>query len=166
MANVAAVTQGETVKDEVLGSSDGSAFQSYPLKKKPLTYLPSTDPEGLSAVKSTLNVIVNGVSWNEQPNLAESAPNAQDFTTTLDDTGQTTVLFGDGFNGARPPSGTNNIHARYRKGLGSLGNLAAGSIQQLIDSIPDLKKVTNPVPSSGGSDADSPAQIRITAPAS
>ena len=37
MANVAAVTQGETVKDEVLGSSDASAFQSYPLKKKPLT---------------------------------------------------------------------------------------------------------------------------------
>jgi hypothetical protein len=166
MGNIVEVTQGETVKDEVLGSSDGSAFQSYPLKKEPLTYLPSTDPEGLSAVKSTLNVIVNGVAWNEQPNLAESTPDAQDFTTTLDDTGQTTVVFGDGFNGAKPPSGTNNIHARYRKGLGSAGNLASDSIQQLVDGIPNLKKVTNPVPSSGGSDPDSPAQIRTTAPSS
>ena len=166
MGNIVEVTQGETVKDEVLGSSDGSAFQSYELKKTPLTYLPSTDPEGLSAVKSTLNVIVNGVAWNEQPNLAESAPDAQDFTTTLDDIGKTTVIFGDGFNGAKPPSGTNNIHARYRKGLGSSGNLSADSIQQLVDSIPNLKKVTNPVPSSGGSDPDSPALIRTTAPAS
>jgi hypothetical protein len=166
LGNIVEVTQGETVKDEVLGSSDGSAFQSYALKKKPLTYLPSSDPEGLSAVKSTLIVTVNGVAWNEQPNLAESTPNAQDFTTMLDDTAQTTVVFGDGFNGARPSSGANNIHARYRKGLGSAGNLAPDSIQQLVDSVPNLKKVTNPVPSSGGSDADSPAQIRSAAPAS
>ena len=166
LANIAVVTQGETVKDEVLGSSDGSAFQSYGLTKKPLTYLPSTDPEGLAAVKSTLTVIVNGVAWNEQPNLVQSAPDAQDFTTSLDDSAQTTVIFGGGFNGARPPSGANNIHARYRKGLGSSGNLPAGSIQQLVDSVPNLQKVTNPVPSSGGSDADAPSQIRSAAPAS
>jgi predicted phage baseplate assembly protein len=166
MANIVEVTQGETVKDEVLASSDGSAFQSYPLKKKLLTYLPSTDPEGLSAVTSTLNVIVNGVAWSEQPNLSQSAPDAQDFTTTLDDSDQTTVVFGDGFQGARPPSGANNIHARYRKGLGSSGNLSSDRIQQLIDSVPSLQKVTNPVPSSGGSDRDSPAQIRTAAPAS
>ena len=85
--------------------------------------------------------------WIEQPNLAASAPDAQEFTTTLDDLGETTVVFGDGVNGARPPSGTNNIHARYRKGLGSAGNLPADSIQKLVDSIPNLKKVTNPVPS-------------------
>jgi predicted phage baseplate assembly protein len=166
LANVAVVTQGETVKEEILGSSDGSAFQSYALKKKPVTHLPSTDPAGDGAVKSTLMVTVNGVVWTEQPNLAESAPDAQDFTTTEDDSGQTTVIFGDGFNGARPPSGSNNIHARYRKGLGSSGNLAAGSIQQLVDSVPNLQKVTNPVPSSGGGDADAPGQIRSAAPAS
>jgi hypothetical protein len=166
LANIVEVTQGETVKDEVLGSSDGSAFQSFPLKKKPLTYLPSTDPEGLSAVKSTLNVIVNGVAWNEQPNLAQSAPNAQDFTATLDNSGQTTVVFGDALNGARPASGVNNIHARYRKGLGSSGNLSGGAIQQLIDSVPNLQKVTNPLPSSGGGDPDAPSQIRVAGPAS
>lgn len=166
MANIVEVTQGETVKDEVLGSGNGSAPQSYPLKKKPLTYLPSSDPEGLAAVKSTLKVIVNGVAWNEKPNLADSTPDAQDFTTTLDDSGQTTVVFGDGFNGARPPSGFNNIHARYRKGLGSSGNLSSGAIQQLIDSVPNLQKVTNPLPSSGGSDPDPPAQIRVAAGAS
>ncbi len=164
--NIVEVTQGETVKDEVLGSSNGNAFQSYTLKKSPVTYLPSSDPEGLSAVKSTLTVTVNGVAWSEQPNLAASAPDAQEFTTSLDDEGETTVVFGDGVNGARPASGANNIHARYRKGLGGGGNLPADSIQKLVDSIPNLKKVTNPVPSSGGSDADPADRIRTAAPAS
>jgi predicted phage baseplate assembly protein len=164
--NIVEFTQGETVQDEVLGSSNGNAFQSYTLKKRPMTYLSSSDPEGLSAVKSTLTVTVNGAGWIEQPNLAASTPDAQEFTTTLDDLGETTIVFGDGVNGARPPSGTNNIHARYRKGLGSAGNLAADSIQKLVDSIPNLKKVTNPVPSTGGSDADPADGIRATAPAS
>ena len=74
---------------------------------------------------STLIVTVDGVAWKEQPTLVSSASDAQDYTTTLDDSGQTTVVFGDGFNGARPPSGVNNIHARYRKGLGTSGNVAA-----------------------------------------
>ena len=166
LANVIEATQGETVPDEVLGSSDGSAFQTYRLKQKPLTYIPSIDPEGVAAVQSTLLVTVNGVRWSEQPTLVESTPNAQEFTTTLDDLGQTTVVFGDGFAGAIPPSGRDNIRARYRKGLGSAGNVLAGAIQQLIDSLPGLQKVTNPQASGGGVDQENLAQIRVHAPAS
>jgi uncharacterized phage protein gp47/JayE len=166
MANVVEVTHGETVKDEVLGSSDGSAFQSYRLKQGPLTYQPSTDPESVAGVQSTLLVAVNGVRWTELPTLVESAPDDQSFTTSLDDSGQTSVIFGDGFSGTRPSSGINNIHARYRKGLGTSGNLPSGSIQQMIDSVPGLQKVTNPVPSSGGGDPENITQIRRRAPAS
>ncbi len=166
MANIVDATQGETVRDEVLGSSDGSAFQSYALKQKPLTYLPSTNPEGLSAVESTLTIMVNQVRWNEQPTLLESAANAQDYTTNLDNSDQTTVVFGDGLNGARPPTGKNNIHARYRKGLGSSGNAGTGGVQQLIDSAPGLQKVTNPQPAIGGTDRESIDQVRVNAPAS
>jgi hypothetical protein len=125
MANVVEITQGETVRDEVLGSGSGGPFQAYALKKKPLTYLASSDPEGLSAVQSTLLVTVSAVQWTERPTLVDSAANASNFTTTLDDSGQTTVVFGDGFSGAIPPSGRNNIRARTQ-GLGSSGNAAAG----------------------------------------
>jgi hypothetical protein len=166
LGNIAEVTQGETVKDEVLGSSDGTAFQSYPLKKSPLTYQPSTDPESVAAVESTLSVTVNGVRWTEQSTLVKSLPHDQVFITTVDEAAQTTVIFGDGFNGARPPSGINNVRARYRKGLGSSGNLQPAAIQQLLDSAPGLQKVTNPIPSSGGGDADNIVQIRRNAPAS
>ncbi len=165
LANIIEVTQGETVKDEILGSGDGTAFQSYPLRKKPLTYLPSANPEGLSAVDSTLIVTVDGVAWLEQPNLVNSAPHAHEYMTTLDDSGQTTVVFGDGFNGARPSTGVNNIHALYRTGLGSSGNLPSDGIQQLVDNIPNLQRATNPVPSGGGSDPANPQDIRALAPA-
>jgi len=167
LANVVAFTQGETVKDEILGSGDATPLQSYALKKEPLTYLPSTDPQGLSAVQSTLIVTVNGVRWQEQPTLVASASTDQVFTTTLDDTGQTTVVFGgDGTNGAAPPTGVNNIHARYRKGLGTSGNVSTGAVQQLIDSVAGVQQVTNPQPTAGGADPESIDNIRINAPAS
>ena len=152
MANVVTATQGETVHDEVLGSGDSSAFQSFPLSKAPLTYAPANHSDGTEAVQSTLDVIVNGVSWEEVPSLFESPAYAQVYACEQDVSGVTTVLFGDGFSGARAPSGQNNIHARYRKGLGTSGNLPAGSIAQLIDSLPGLRSVTNPLPSSGGTD--------------
>jgi hypothetical protein len=166
LANVVAVTQGETVQDEVLGSSDGSALQSYPLKKQPLTYLPSSDPESVSPVQSTLKVTVNGLQWVEQPTLSESGPTGQDFTAAQDDSGQTTVTFGDGIDGMRPPTGTNNVHARYRVGLGSSGNVPAAGVQQLLDSLAGLQQVTNPQPTIGGSDPESLSGIRTNAPAS
>ena len=166
MANIAEGTQGETVRDEVLGSGDGSALQSYALKQKPLTYLPATDAEGLASVKSTLLVTVNGVLWNEQPTLLESPANARAFTTTEDDSDQTTISFGDGINGARPPTGKDNIHARYRKGLGASGNLGMDALSQLLDSLPSLQKVTNPQPTFGGADRENISQIRRNAPAS
>jgi Baseplate J-like protein len=166
MGNVVEVTQGQTLRGEVLGSGDGTAFQSFILKKSPLTYLPSTDSEGLAAVESTLLVTVNRVEWVEKPNLINSAPNAQYYTADTDNSAQTTVSFGDGFNGAPPPTGVNNIQATYRKGLGTSGNLAAGAIQQLVGNIPGLKAVSNPQPSTGGADPDSVADIRVNAPAS
>jgi hypothetical protein len=166
MANVVEVTQGETVRDEILGSGDATPFQSFTLKKKPLTYLPSTSSEGLAAVQSTLIVTVNGVACVERPNLIESGASAQDYIVRTDDSGLSIVSFGDGFDGAAPPTGRDNVHARYRKGLGTSGNVSAGGIQQLVDSVHGLQKVTNPAASTGGADPDTLAEIRVNAPAS
>jgi predicted phage baseplate assembly protein len=163
MANVAEATQGETVKDEILGSGNGAAFQTFKLKKNPLTYLLADDAEGLSAVESTLRVTVNGVSWKERRTLFDSTPDGHDFTATQDDDEKTIVTFGDGVFGARPPTGKDNIHARYRKGLGTSGNVESGGIQQLIDSSPGVQKVTNPQTAFGGADRESVDKVRTNA---
>jgi predicted phage baseplate assembly protein len=110
-------------------------------------------------------VIVNGVLWEEQATLSQGTAVSQVYTTVEDDQGETSVVFGDGYHGVRPPSGRDNIRARYRKGLGTSGNLDAGAISQLVDSIPGLQSVSNPLPSSGGADPALPDQVRALAPA-
>ena len=166
LANIVEATQGETVKDEVLGSGNGTAFQTFKLKKNPLTYLPAQDAEGLSAVESSLLVTVNGVRWNERATLFDSTPDGQDFTATQDDEEKTIVTFGDGVFGARPSTGRDNVRARYRKGLGISGNVETGGIQQLIDNSPGVQKVTNPLAAFGGADRESVDKIRTNASAS
>jgi predicted phage baseplate assembly protein len=66
----------------------------------------------------------------------------------------------------RPPTGANNVHARYRVGLGSSGNVPAAGVQQLLDSLAGLQQVTNPQPTIGGTDPESVSGIRTNAPAS
>jgi uncharacterized phage protein gp47/JayE len=166
LANVVAVTQGETVRDEILGSGDGTAGLVLALRQAPLTYLPATNPEGLTAVESTLLVAVNGVRWEQRPALVGSQADERVFTTVEDDAGTTEVVFGDGIEGARPPTGRDNIHARYRKGLGVSGNVASGGIAKLIDNLAGVQKVTNPQRTSGGVDREGPDAIRVNAPAS
>lgn len=166
LANVVGSTQGETVRDEVLGSGDGGPFQAFALKKKPLTFLTGADPQGLLALRDTLQITVNGVHWTEQPTLAESAADAQEFTTALDDADQATVTFGDGIHGAKPPKGKDNIRARYRRGMGENGNVESNGVSLLLDAIPGLQKVTNPLPTFGGLDPERIDQIRRNAPGS
>lgn len=166
LANIVEATQGETVKDEVLGSGNGAAFQTFKLKKNPLTYLPAADADSVSAVESALLVTVNGVRWNERPTLFDSSADGQNYTAVQDDDEKTIVTFGDGIFGARPSTGRDNIRARYRKGLGTSGNVEIGGIQQLIDSSPGVQKVTNPQAAFGGADRESVDKVRTNAAAS
>lgn len=164
LGNVASATQGATVADEVLGSGDASAFQQYTLQESPLTYLASTGSEGLNALKSTLIVTVNGVAWREVRSLYDAPPDAQAYTIAQDANDRTSVAFGDGVSGSRPPTGVDNVHARYRWGMGTAGNVDAGVIAQLADTAPGLEGVTNPLPAYGGADPETTDEVRASAP--
>jgi hypothetical protein len=160
-ANVVRATHGETVK-QTIGSGDaGKAFQQMPLAKAPLTYLAAPTPSG---VESTLQVRVNDLRWHEQTTLLESLPNARHFVTFSDDSRRSWVQFGDGRTGSRLPTGRENVHARYRVGLGKAGNVKAGAISQLANRPLGVKEVINPLPATGGADPESVPQIRGNAP--
>ena len=129
LANVAPASHGETVRAEVLGDGDASAtFQRFALRKKPLTYVPSTGPAA-----STLQVFVNGATWNEVPTLYGTEATDQVFRTLTADDGTTTVQFGDGTTGARPPTGRQNLEAWYRQGVGAAGRVDARRLTTLLD---------------------------------
>jgi len=147
-ANVAAATHGETVKDETLGSGDGSQpWQSFALQKSPVTFTADVAADG--GARDSLQVSVNGVRWTEASFLYGRAPDERIFTTSIDEKDVLRVQFGDGVQGARLPTGLNNIHARYRKGWGKAGAVGANQITTLLDARPGLKSVSNPAPSFG-----------------
>jgi predicted phage baseplate assembly protein len=80
--------------------------------------------------------------------------------------GTTNVQFGDGVTGALPGSGTNNIIATYRQGIGRAGLVRAGQINQLLSRPPGLKAVLNPIASNGAADPETLEQARPNAPIS
>src|SRR5262249_25507965 len=104
-ANLARATQGESV-GEVAGSGKGdTASQSFRLKQAPLTYVSAATPSGR---ESTLEVRVDGLLWQAAESLFDRGPREHVYALTRDD-GYTTVRFGDGVEGARLPSGQDNV---------------------------------------------------------
>jgi hypothetical protein len=82
-----------------------------------------------------------------------------------DDQGQTHVVFGDGINGALLPTGVNNVVASYRYGAGGEAP-PPETLTVVLNPQPGLKAIRNPVPPTGGADADPPSRIRTLAPQS
>jgi uncharacterized phage protein gp47/JayE len=151
-ANVAPATHGET-KSEILGSGAGAAsYQRFFLKQPPLTYVGAATPSGIA---STLEVRVNGVRWRETDWLAGQGSTERVYTTSIDERGNTVIQFGDGAeNGARLPTGQNNVTAKYRQGIGSAGNVRAGQITTLLTRPMGVQGVINPLAATGGGDPE------------
>jgi hypothetical protein len=159
--NVVKATHGETRK-EVLGSGDASkALQSFELKQPPLTFVSASNPSGAD---STLKVFVNDIRWRETDSLAGLKPSDRNFVTKTSDEAKTTVIFGNGNEGVRPPTGIENIRAEYRNGIGKPGNVRAGQITLLATKPLGVKEVINPLRASGGADRESRDQARHNAP--
>ncbi len=76
----------------------------------------------------------------------------------------TTVIFGDGQNGARLPTGVENVTAVYRSGLGQAGNVPAGRIKQLATRPLGVRDVINALPATGGADREGRDAARANAP--
>ena len=160
-ANVVHATHGQST-GEVLGDGDASqAFETFALHQKPLTYISAPTPDG---GQSSLVARVNEIQWNEAPNFVPLGPRDRSFVTQTDDSGQTTLIFGNGVHGARVPTGTANVKATYRYGIGSAGNVDAQQISQLATHPLGAQGVINPIAATGGADRDSLDQARGNAP--
>lgn len=160
-ANVVRATHGET-RDEVLGSGDGGASsQSFLLKHAPLTFVAAATPSG---VTPALQVFVNGVRYERVSDFVDAGPTDRVYALRVDENGAARVQFGDGKAGARPPTGTGNIQATYRFGIGRGGNARAGQVHTLTTRPLGVKEVDNPLRASGGADRDARDATRRRAP--
>jgi predicted phage baseplate assembly protein len=98
------------------------------------------------------------------PTLYGAGPRDRVYALRSDEAGKRYVQFGDGERGARLPSGSNNVRARYRKGIGAAGNVKAGALAQLLDRPLGVKGVSNPASAGGGVDPETEEAARTSIP--
>jgi predicted phage baseplate assembly protein len=160
--NVVLATHGETVADEVLGSGDGTASnQRFTLRKPNLTHVAAKTPSG---VADSLEIRVDGVLWTEVPSLYPAGPHDRVYVVRIADDATATVIFGDGAHGARLPTGQENVHARYRSGIGLDGLVDPHALTLLPQRPLGVATVDNPLPSGGANAPETLAEARTNAP--
>lgn len=160
-ANVAEATHGETTA-EILGDGDATRpFATFPLKTAPLTHVSARTDSGMAPA---LEVRVNGVLWDLVEDFRASGPEDRHYILRFAEDETASVIFGDGTAGMRPPTGQDNVTSVYRRGAGLSGMLEAGQLSLLATRPAGLKSVWNPLPPSGGADAEQIEDLRRNAP--
>lgn len=156
--NAVPVAQQARVVNEVLPTGSGRPDQAVRLAQTPV--LPQTvrltvgDAEwtpidDLFAAGPEVPVPDPGPPGAGKPPTGDAHVYAVDAATGI-------VRFGDGLHGARPPAGA-AIRADYAYGRGAAGNVAADAITS-SPALPAGVKVTNPVRTWGGAEAETVAE--------
>jgi len=162
------VEEGRLVEDEILGTSDGTANQRFPVVHPKLILRSVGNGQEINKDVVLLTRLGEETpeAWTLRETLAFSRDEQKDYIIDIDEEDQATVIFGDGAFGAIPPAGA-VIKATYRVGGGSHGNVPRDSITTIVDA-PQLAllsaKVTNPAPATGGADRESIAHAVRHAP--
>ena len=172
LLNTTMASQSVTIRDEILGSSDGSESQKFKTRRAPVLSgqkLEVREPEPPSSGEKVVIKKEEGndavsttdkegsketwVRWHETPDFYGSCPRDRHYVLNHL-TGE--ILFGDGINGLIPPVGNGNLRiSLYKSGGGVSGNKAENTIIQLKTTVPYVEKVTNTEAAAGGADAES-----------
>lgn len=157
--NLLRVRHGKTAS-VVLGSGNATqAGQELTTPDSPIAY----DLNETGRPVPSLLLRVDGLEWDEVPTLY-GAGQADVFSVRRAPTGAETLVFGDGTEGARLPTGRGNVAATYRVGGGREGEVDSGAITALLGSIRGVKKVKGAGATEGGADQDSESDLRRLAP--
>jgi predicted phage baseplate assembly protein len=191
LTNTVRATAVTTVKDEVIGASDGQPSQIFQLRNAPVfaktvrpvderlarrtaSGQPPTEAEQEALDRSLREQELTKGFWLEVDEGQGFKPweEVEDFfNSDADDrhytlqrsTGE--VRFGNGERGAIPVAGINNIVVRYyRYGGGSRGNVGAETATDLQTAVVGVDKVTNFYPAEGGADEESIEDTKTRAP--
>ena len=158
-------SHGRTVADEPVFISDGTPGQSFALSRAPVTYLLRQGELQRRRSAPELEVRVDGVLWQEVDTFLASGPSDFNYTTSVDENDVTTVTFGTGARGSVPAAG-GSIQARYRIGLGTVGNVGPQTLTVPVTARPEVKSISNPFAAEGGADHESIEEAKISGPGS
>jgi Baseplate J-like protein len=177
LQNTVAAANVVTIRNEVMGSSDGTPIQTFKfiqgayLEGEVVEVRERDQPAaedvldlGDNAMRPATEEDGGGywVRWKPVESFFESGPRSRHYLRSPT-TGQ--IHFGDGSKGMMPPEGRNNIVARkYQIGGGVRGNVNANTLTALTRSIAYIDKVANLMPAAGGADAETVDEAKRRAP--
>ncbi|MFE1268256.1 putative baseplate assembly protein [Streptomyces sp. NPDC058757] len=160
-----AAEHAERITDEVLGTAEGVAGQSFTVARPPVVpgefALEVTAPEGAEAA---------GAPWTRVDDFAHSGPADRHFTL---DEGTGRVEFGPAVRerdgtvrhfGEVPEKGATVRVRAYRTGGGVRGNVARSTLRVLRGTVPFVARVENRRPALGGVDGESVDSARVRGP--
>ena len=148
-------THASRVEDELLGLSDGTPGQVFPLRHKPVLKpgpgetLEVQDPESGDWSTWELREDFVGSTEFDRHFVLDQVSGEVEIGPAIRETDGGWTQYG-----AVPPKGAVLRFARYRHGGGRRGNISAGALSVLRSTIPGVDTVTNPLPAIGGVDAE------------
>jgi hypothetical protein len=187
--NAAWAEQVSTYENEVIGSGTGDVNQAAFFRQSPVlpgevleirelsgarapVELPmleremaaaGIDPSSIRTVADARTGVVTEVwvRWEQRDNLFFSGPADRHY---MIERTRGRVIFGDGVHGRVPPAGADNIRAlRYTSGGGTVGNVPAGALNQLLSGVP-AQKVTNPRAAESGAESETLDEVQERGP--
>ena len=161
--NVVAAGHGISKPEKILGS--GSAVKSnqeFVLEVEAVSFTP--DPAKSSGVAAAIEVDVAGQTWQQVSTLKDSSHSDHHYAIRMTEQGYVKILFGDGENGRRLPTGKNNIRVRFRVGSGLTGNVPKHRLEKPVSAHSLIEAVQQPVAATGGGNMEDITSLRENAP--
>lgn len=130
------ITQGYSVTDEVLGTSDGTPNQTFQLNNYPV-------------IKDSVSLVVTEANgeieeWTRVDNFLNSSPSDKHFTVSISADDKGIITLGNGNSGTIPSIRLDGIVASYRVGGGEVGNVSAMTINQMEQKLAGIVTTYNP----------------------
>lgn len=171
--NVIVVDHGAPVTGEALPSATDARGRYRPrLAQTPLTFAAPYDRTRPAAAtlhpdpRGAQPAVVShspGIEWSPRPDLLASDAFDAGFVVEVESDGTALLRFGDDRYGRAPEPG-DAFTADYRVGNGSAGNLPAGAITGYAPADPRIRRVSSPLPATGGLDQEPAELVRLLAP--
>lgn len=155
---IASATQGRSVSDDPLGSSNGAPNQTFTTTRDHF-------------IDGSEEFRVDGEVWVRVRNFLSSGPQDKHYTVSLGENDRATFKTGDGVTGRIPPVGQGNIAVDYRFNAEENGNVGANTVVVDKTGLTYVNSVTNPRQAGGwaeaeGASTESLERAKLAGPAS
>jgi hypothetical protein len=182
--NAVKAKHGVSIKKEILGISNGGAFQTFvfsqsPILPEPEVFVKELDNPSKEAIKklkeeniredyieeekdpNTNEISAVWVRWTEVENFFKSSSKDRHFTLDLN---KGVISFGDAKRGKIPPPGKHIKAKIYYVGGGAKGNVGRNTLTLLEKGIPNVEGVRNPDAAGGGADSETIEEAKLRGP--